>query len=36
MNDKGENELTGQIPSEIGNITALQTIDVGKIISRYF
>ena len=36
MNDKGDNELSGQIPSEIGNITSLQIIDVGKILLRHF
>lgn len=28
----GDNELTGQIPSELGNIPSLQVIDIGKIL----
>ena len=35
INVKGGNELTGQIPSELGTVTSLQVIDVGKSLLKY-
>ena len=31
---KGGNELTGQIPSEIGTVTSLQVIDIGESLLK--